>query len=948
MVPMLRSLAPLPLVLACAFACAAGPGQDSSPTPGEDRFRRKALKPQAVRLADDDEQGTGSPRVVARMQITVPKNRPFVLHGTLPVPPDFVWPAGEPALELAPPRGPRRATPRAARASGAEAVAGTPEGEADAQPGAKNNDGVLAQVDVLVRDSTGRPAVVELAALVDLPAEVRPGRVVEFDVRVASKAVASLAAQDPRPFGERVARLLTDPGSGPFALRTRDVFGNEYRVDLRPLAADSGNLLGRAPGSVKQLASGPAKRTRRVHGALQPVPNDSSLPGSGDGAPLPHLMGVHAYITEWAADGYVSLDLRIHNGMSAGSRSPHPIEAPIGFVYWDALELLLPADWAAAPLFEDPFLGEPRAEEIDGQRVTVLPLVKGYASGALHMMPPQAQFHRRLLVRPADESTQAPPRLSVQDARSNPALAGLAFCTASEGLWSWFDPATASYFPQRALLCTWERFRRNSLQANPALRERFVDELFALRQVVAKGERSGSQIVSGVMGWAHPFGAPAAGVTGGGGIVFLEGQRAAASASRERIEALMLEHRMNASRQAEAAWNASGEPVGYHEWLKSERIPFDFRTNGRMVPPAFALPSRGGPRPDAHVAAVFDRALRPPYDRGAPQQPGGEQPGRESIVAWLPHDGQHMVRYTKNTKALVWLAADPLARDDLMLSAELFRLMFHESPHRQEAWSSGVTLLEFEKHARRHPGQGAWIGRDQAWGIDSMSAAFALADDAWRERNLEWFRRVGRFLLKAAMPSGVLQRSSNNKIVGDERYDGAQAYETLFLTHAMRCLNEAVLAGRNERLRGALEALVLRTVDFLYSDAIFATVRAPRPPHQERSGPRAQFAVALRDGYEKPPFSDSDHWGPTYLPPGGLAGGVELTYAPSLLGYAFRLSRASGPKGLANPYLRHLLRGRKSGWADLVAELFLAAQRPSNDNSGNWAGLVGELQALGL
>ena len=136
--------------------------------------------------------------------------------------------------------------------------------------------------------------------------------------------------------------------------------------------------------------------------------------------------------------------------------------------------------------------------------------------------------------------------------------------------------------------------------------------------------------------------------------------------------------------------------------------------------------------------------LRPVYDQGSPHESAGEYPNsNDNLVAWAGHDGQHMVRYTKNTKALVWLGNDALAKDDLLLSAELFHLMFHES---EGPTSTGVTLRAYERHAAAFPNQGAWLGRDHAWGIDVMCAAYATQDQAWRAAHLPWFERLATML----------------------------------------------------------------------------------------------------------------------------------------------------------------------------------------------------------
>jgi hypothetical protein len=831
--------------------------------------------------------------LVARFELAAPHRKRFVLHGTLPVP--------RGAVLL---RGGR--TPLAIRSHD---ELRTP---------------VPAQVEVVARYPTGEPEVLELLALVELAPDEGPGRRVRFDV-LRGDFEAPGVPQVGAP-----TRDLLDPAGAGLALRTRDVYGNLYRVDL----------LGRPDlpgfGSERLLAEGGALRRRRTHGALVCVEP------SGEGPPLPHLMGVHAYITEWSGDARVTLDLRVHNGLTSGARAPGALESPLGIVYWDALELELPAGWRAEPLVRDPHWGAAREE--DGR--VVVPIVTALAGGALHMMPPQAQLQRRMTLVPAHIEGGR---------RDQPFLEGLAFCLPGAGLWSWFAAETGRYFAQRSVLASWEPFRQGELRGAGALRGHLQDELERLRGHLERGAPDGN-LLGPLLGWAQPWFYAHEGAAGGVGIVFFEGQRCAAGASAAGYERILLEHRMNASRQAEAQWNAAGDPLGYHGWLGADgKIPFDFRTNGRMVPPAFKLPCFGGPPASGQVNAVHERGLRPPYDLGAPQRGGGRLAGaEESLFNWRPHDGQHFIRYTKNPKALVWLGNDPLARDDVMHSAALFHLQFHESEHRQEPWSGGVTLLQFEKLAATHPRQGLPIDRDQAWGIDVQCAAYSIADPDWRARERAWFERVADLFVAGAMPNGLVSRRYHPQITGG-RFDGCQTFEVLFLLHAQRCLAESVLRGTDDARAARLDTLHLAALDYLFWRPIYAKLVEPRkdatdktPPRVE-AGPHYRFAVALHDDYVEPPFSDEERWGRAYVPPEGLDLPLEVVYIWAPLEYGMLISTADRGLGLENRYLTRALQcGDAPGsWGKLVGGMFEKAARSSDDNSGNWAGFVGRLQALG-
>ncbi|MEE8467299.1 MAG: hypothetical protein V3T22_02530, partial [Planctomycetota bacterium] len=292
------------------------------PTPPE-RFSPATVEssPSAFPFPEQPSAGSAGP-VVARLELVAPDADRFVIHGTLPVP--------RGAITLVPGRSPLAIT-----------------GGAQLEP-------VPAQVEVVTRYPTGEPEVIEVAALVRRDPAVDVGRRLHYDVVAGDFPVAALPAVPAR------ADHLIDPnGDLPLLLRTRDVFGNLYSVDLRGTPWEPGF------GSAQTVKRGPAMRQRRTYSTLVPVER------SGKGQPLPHLMGVHAYLTEWAGDERISLELRVNNGATAGSREPTAEEQPAGIVYWESLELVLPPGWRAAALAPDPFLG-PAYQEGDH---TVLPIV---------------------------------------------------------------------------------------------------------------------------------------------------------------------------------------------------------------------------------------------------------------------------------------------------------------------------------------------------------------------------------------------------------------------------------------------------------------------------------------------------------------------------------------------------------------------------------------------
>src|SRR5262249_23468668 len=261
----------------------------------------------------------------------------------------------------------------------------------------------------------------------------------------------------------------------------------------------------------------------------------------------------------------------------------------------------------------------------------VVQLVKPYPDGHLHMMGPGAQFERRLVLAP-EQAPKPPPPAATKPPRkkgaakpatsaAGPAAAvgspatprvdpsrlrpGLPFSQAGPNLWSWFEPTTARYFPQRDLLARLPFVRGKGVTGPLAIRARAAKELADLREGLASGRPKGYSVTAAAMGWAHPWWVKDAGSPGGEGIATFEGYYAVAAAARENFDYLSLLHRMNVCRQPQAAYDAAGDPVGYSGWLDADgKLPFEFRLAGGAVLPPFLLPCRRGPEASEQAREV--------------------------------------------------------------------------------------------------------------------------------------------------------------------------------------------------------------------------------------------------------------------------------------------------------------------------------------------------------
>ncbi|MCA8979338.1 MAG: hypothetical protein KDC14_04890, partial [Planctomycetes bacterium] len=632
------------------------------------------------------------------------------------------------------------------------------------------------------------------------------------------------------------------------------------------------------------------------------------------------------------------LDLRVHNGLGSGLREPHPHERPLGSLYWTSLELELPAGYRLLAEVEDPFFGEARVE---GDR-TIVPIVSPNADGTLHFMPPQAQFHRRLAV--------AAPG-AVNRARAMIENHGLAFPIFREDLWSWNNPRTANYFPQHDLLASFDFYKRDRQSGKGAVRAEAAVRWLDLRRRLEQGTEGEYPAKGAVMGWAHPWFIPEAGGHGGEDVQFLEGHRAAAAGSRHDYCRIALLHRMNTSRQPQAAWDRLGNPLGYPEWCRPDgSVDFDYRMYARAVPPSFKLPCQGGTASNAQVAEVEQRGLRPIYDQGNPNAKDGSFPtSSDALLAWFPHDSEHLIRYTKNAKALVWLANDSLAKDDLALTAELFRLQFHEGSTERANNPHGPTLYNYERIAAAHPHQTLPVSRETAWGTDAMCAAYLSGDEAFRARHLGWLQRVTDLLEAGAPSNGLIVRTTYGAVLNNPKYAAAHAFQNAQLLVAMRSLHESCWTGVDEQRAATLRRIYFEGTEALYFSHLFQRVKASWTNGGQSvwlQGPRWAFAVSLNDDYATPVFCDAERWGPNYMPEDGYNGGVETQYGFTVLSFAADWSAGPKGSGLENRYLERTLDLGEAArdWKSRFDGLVRNSSIPSLDQTQNLMGYLARLQ----
>jgi len=685
--------------------------------------------------------------VVARLRTSAFNTYPFVLRGTLPVPPHtFPRPDGkDPFVVL----------------------------DWDGSP-------ALTQTEIVSRYANPAEGadVVEILATVGRDPGLAVGTLLDYDVVLAPHA----APADPgtvdlrdlgatQPLTSETLALLADPAA--IEIRAYDCFGNLYVS--RPLDGT---------GGFKLMRHGPVQTELRVYQVMRPEPFVGGAAGT-----LPHLLGVHAYLSTFSGQNVIGLDLRFNNGHS-GRDTTSNLDDPLGKVYFERIEVTMPGNWTMQQSLRDPFLEGPN---VVGNRNT-WQLVKPTGSGAMHVMRWQGQFHRRLMLSQGSDWYKADD--AMRGGGHAFALRGVNSATGREN-WSWWNRGTSRYFPQRYQLPSMDHVGLGNI------RNQLAAARNELRTHMENGSGTGTYpYVSGVLGWGHPYGVSYGGMTSGSEIVCSDGISVAASASVPGYMLYAGTHRMHTDRQPSALYDLDGEPSSVERWL----VP----NGGQPYVPFFCYltPFLGGSYPDP-----FGYFAAPTFQRDFVQA-SGLQPGYEAAhLAYDPHDLQHLIRYTRSAKVLTWLGNDSIAKDDLRMQAEDFHLSFH--PYRNGSFGgaqdSGMRAMQ--QFVGQFPGKGCGFGRGEAWGLDCALAYYSVADPAWREAKRPWLEQVAEMLLTGqAQCSGFIQAFVSNKAV-DGRYRARQQIEQSITENTLQGLRETVFrrrdAGHSDMIRDVL-------VDSLY------------------------------------------------------------------------------------------------------------------------------------
>ncbi len=654
------------------------------------------------------------PEVVARLELAVPNQTIYLLRATLPVPP------------------------------------GTWDGEGPVPFAVRNPNGKLAptQVETVTRHPTRHDgaAVVEVIARVRRPESMQTGERLRYDV-----------VRSPHPEGgfeldEHVRNLVNSSGS--VVLTTRDVFGNTYSADLlRDLRTTSSDL--------RVLREGELARQYGTHEVLKPVePQEHGV--------YPHMMGVHAFVGEWSEERFLTLDLHVHNGLSGLSKSI-PDDDAMQKLYFESLDLHVPQGWEVYSSLDDPLLGDLRHEGGGN----VLSIVSEMSDGAMHLLPRQGHFTRRLVLAWVG---------GLQAGENMLKEKGLAFSvdgTSPSGkrLYSWWNAKTASYYPQNHRLPSLAYLDLDEVRSDLAA------HYYHFASSIAQGIPPGYPVTSPALGYAHPWGIKYGGQTGGDEIVLYDGVEVVASGSNEGYRMAQLAMRLYLDRHRSALYNLNGRPTRDVDWL------VDPQSGPSYIPIIFY----GVPNLEETDPFGFENA--PTFHDGEVIAQGRVPSYEEDLLGFQPIDLQHYIRYTRNLKTLAWLGNDALAKNEISMAGENARLSYHEYPSNPNGYVQGSGLLSALNYVEQYPGWGFGFGRGSGWCLDIALAAYTLGDDEVRERFYPWFEKVADLVSAGQSDcTGILQSTPTSK-VADGQYRVMQSIEEWITNNMLWGMRSSVFLG---------------------------------------------------------------------------------------------------------------------------------------------------------
>ncbi len=619
------------------------------------------------------------------------------------------------------------------------------------------------QVEIVSRypDPADGADVVRVLAHVRKPDGAQEGDMIKFQVGANPHPKHDLELHS------SVQSLLDAPGT--IRLIGHDVFGHKYGADLMRGIKTEG------PGA-EILMDGHVARQYRTHEIM--LPNEEV---DGSQGTLPHMMGVHSYITAWRGEQFLSLDLHVHNGMDGLDPGSSEDDA-MGDLYFQDLAIRLPQGWRVGYAIDTDASGD---IQINGGWA-LAPIVKENADGKLHVLPSMSHFTRRLVVfHPGAEDK------ALEMVRSGfQAFCAPGYNQSGHQNWSWWNESTARYFPQNHVLPNLDYIGQESV------RNALAGKWNAASSQIESGAAGQYPIISPRLGWAHPWGVAYGGMTGGDEIDIFSGTEIAWSASRDGFRLAQLQQRCYVDRQPQALFDRAGEPTKVEDLLVTEGF-------GAPYVDLWYYVTMGG------SADPFGFSDAPTHQIDSVQAQNLAADYSDDLKSYASIDYQHYIRYTRNLKTLAWLSGDAMSKELLLAATENFRLSFHEHNNSSYGHAQVTGLRMLQNEVGENPGMGLAFGRGPAWGMDCAIAGYAMASPERRAQLLPWIRKVADVLDagQSTCTGNIMSTVINSHYQGT--YRSRQAMEESFAENVLRSLATTVFDDvEPERAMGIQQDLV--------------------------------------------------------------------------------------------------------------------------------------------
>ena len=774
--------------------------------------------------------------VVAIVALDAPASEDFILTATVPVPPGTVT-------------------------DGALSV-----------PLSIAGDGEIAvptQVEVVSRyaDASQGADVVQLIAHVRRPEPVETGERIEYRVGLNPHQEYELELEPD------VATLLQAPGA--IQLVSQDPFGNLYSADL--LASYRAE-----EGTAEIQMDGVCARRIRTHEVLLPVQEESGSLGT-----LPHMMGVHSFLTVYRGQDYATLDLHVHNGMD-GRDSSTSADDLLDELFFKDLNLQLPSGWNVHFAFDAPGQGNviPQGGYTSTQLVEPLPGTQ------MHFMPRMSHFVRRLVIAKDSASERALEQVrSEYVAYCQPGLAPVGV-----ELWSWWNEDTARYYPQN------NRLPELDYVGMGNVRGRLQGDLHRFETQLSAGAAGTYPMESARLGWAHPWSTPYGGLAGGHEIYTYAGLETAWAAASEGLRMSQLRMRGLVDRQPQVLYDKDGNHTRYENLVAypADRDPYiPLWWYGTPTPGNNFFHFDGAPAfQEEHVA---NQSMLPSY-YGA-------------LKGFQPIDYHHFVRYTYDLKTLAWLSNDALAKEMLEAAAENFRLSYHEYPNDNYGGVQPTGQLSAMRTVQEAPGMGVPMGRAEAWCINAAVATYAMGDDELRDRYRPWFDRIATIFEdgQSTCTGNLMSYHIWNYYNG--AYRVRQFMENAFLENTIKSIATTVYEGENDTQADSLKQILVDSVRSSFEGRYY---------NEMEGAPWFNCAVGPRE-LSQGNFCQNAPQGTTSVGVNRHEGYSSLAYAYEISGDSFFLFRASQMLG-GGDILTRLQEGGGANLANTAALLALVQQ----------------------